>query len=82
MGTMQGEPRRANAWITSNISDIDKEVLRRFRLVLENLIVENLLETKDDADLAAYRLLSVIKEEINLRLYEKGLLRHIEHPNK
>lgn len=78
MGTMQDEARQARAWLTSTISKIDKEVLRRFRLVLENLISENLLNSKDDADLAAFRLLSVIKEEINVDLYEKGVLSHLE----
>lgn len=67
--TEKEELLQANKWITSNLTKVDREVLKRFRIVLKCLIKEGLLAAPSDADMASYRLLSVIKEEVNLELY-------------
>ena len=71
---MKKELETYKNWILSNITPSDKEILRRFRTILYTLHNEKLLRNKDDLDIASYRLLSILKEEINIELYVKGLL--------
>ena len=52
----------------SDLSLVDYEVLKRFRIVLYNLLKENMLKTTDDLDTASYRLLNILKQERQCKL--------------
>lgn len=64
--------------IISGLSTIDKEVLRRFRVVLYKCIKGD----RNELDVLSYRLLDVLREEINLDIYKNVLIKNSKHSPK
>ena len=59
--------------IFTDLSSIDREVIRGFRFILYAVFKDNPPKTKDDLDILSYRLFGVLKEACAMKIYEETI---------